>query len=99
MINNGEKMELKDKLNLLLKFIFLAVFTYGVISVTCCQKSCQSACTKSSEEVTQCCKTKSISKCGSSCTKPCCGNAVKPSSIKKCGVNCSKPCCSNAGKN
>ena len=29
-------MELKDKLNLIWKFSFLAVFTYAVISLTCC---------------------------------------------------------------
>ena len=32
-------MELKDKLNLLWKFLFLAIFTYGVICVTCCKKA------------------------------------------------------------
>ena len=37
-------LELKDKLNLLWKFLFLAVFTYGVISVTCCKKGCSSSC-------------------------------------------------------
>ena len=36
-------MELKDKLNLVWKFLFLAVFTYGVISMTCCKDSCSSA--------------------------------------------------------
>ena len=36
-------MELKDQLNLLWKYLFLAVFTYGVISMTCCKKSCSSS--------------------------------------------------------
>ena len=36
-------MDLKDKLNLIWKFAFLAVFTYGVISMTCCSKSCDSS--------------------------------------------------------
>ena len=36
-------MELKDKLNLVWKFLFLAVFTYGVISMTCCKDSCSSS--------------------------------------------------------
>ena len=31
-------MELKDKLNLLWKYLFLAVFTYAVINITCCNK-------------------------------------------------------------
>ena len=59
-------MDTKDKLNLLWKFLFLAVFTYGVISVTCCKKSCS----KSSS----CCKqTQAIEKkCGVDCTKKCC---------------------------
>lgn len=52
---NKEKiLELKDKLNLLWKFLFLAVFTYGVISLTCCKKSCSSCC----KETTQSCKNK-----------------------------------------
>ena len=44
-------MELKDKLNLLWKFLFLAVFTYGVISVTCCKKSRSTSCAKQSGQV------------------------------------------------
>ena len=49
-------MELKDKLNLVWKFLFLAVFTYGVISMTCCKDSCSSSST---------CDTKDVA------TKPC----------------------------
>ena len=41
-------MDLKDKLNLVWKFTFLAVFTYGVMSMTCCKQSCSSS--------EQCCK-------------------------------------------
>ena len=45
-------LDLKDKLNLLWKFLFLAVFTYGVFSLACCssksdcgsQKSCPKTC-------------------------------------------------------
>ena len=36
-------MTLFEKLNLLWKFLFLAVFTYGVINLTCCKKSCSSS--------------------------------------------------------
>ena len=42
-------MTLFEKLNLLWKFLFLAVFTYGVVSLTCCEKNCSSSdkCAKS----------------------------------------------------
>ena len=40
-------MDLKDKLNLVWKFAFLAVFTYGVMSMTCCSNSCSSSCDSS----------------------------------------------------
>ena len=41
-------MDIKDKLNLAWKFLFLAVFTYGVMSLTCCSSNCGSnACCKS----------------------------------------------------
>ena len=68
-------IDLKDKLNLLWKFLFLAVFTYGVISVTCCKSSCQGCPAKNSAQVSECCKAKNIpvqKKCGTSCQKPCC---------------------------
>ena len=51
-------MDIKDKLNLAFKFLFLAVFTYGVLSLTCCSSDCgsntSSACCKSE---TKCSKT------------------------------------------
>ena len=58
-LNNNElkenMMELKDKLNLLWKFLFLAVFTYAVVSMTCCKKSSStSCCSKQSVQVTPC---------------------------------------------
>ena len=56
-------LELKDKLNLLWKFLFLAVFTYGVISVTCCKKSCSSSCKQNTTIQKQ---------CGPNCVKSCC---------------------------
>ena len=69
-------LELKDKLNLLWKFGFLAVFTYGVICMTCCKKSCSSSCSKGTVEQSQCCKSGAAvtldKKCGKSCVKPCC---------------------------
>ena len=58
-------MELKDKLNLVWKFLFLAVFTYGVISMTCCKDSC------SSSSESSCCKTEGMA------TKPCSSNSSK----------------------
>ena len=44
-------MSLKDKINFALKFLFLGVFTYGVISLTCCSDSCatDSCCSKGSK--------------------------------------------------
>ncbi len=66
-------MELKDKLNLLWKFLFLAVFTYAVYSMTCCQTSASSGCCSKSEQVAPCSVNKSSkSPCGASCSKPCC---------------------------
>ena len=63
-------MDTKDKLNLLWKFLFLAVFTYGVISVTCCSSSCaKSSCTTAKS----CSKAAPVaSKCGDNCVKACC---------------------------
>ena len=52
-------LDLKDKLNLLWKFLFLAVFTYGVVMLTCCKSDCSSSksnCSSSSAEVVACCK-------------------------------------------
>ena len=60
-------MDLKDKLNLLWKFLFLAVFTYGVISLTCCRKSCLGFCKNQRAQVST-----DKAPCGSNCTKPCC---------------------------
>ena len=57
-------LDLKDKLNLLWKFLFLAVFTYGVISVTCCKKSSSSCCKQGNVQIQK--------QCGSNCIKPCC---------------------------
>ena len=67
-------VELKDKLNLLWKFLFLAVFTYGVISVTCCKENCSNSCTKQSAQVTPCGQQLDKQPCGADCVKPCCGN-------------------------
>lgn len=58
-------MTLVEKLNLVWKFLFLAVFTYGVINLTCCSKSCSTS---------KCCQgTAQVQKqCGASCPKACC---------------------------
>ncbi len=60
-------MDLKDKLNLVWKFAFLAVFTYGVMSMTCCSSSCSSG----SEKSKQCSSAKVAKQCESSCQKKC----------------------------
>jgi len=59
-------MTLVEKLNLLWKFSFLAVFTYGVMSLTCCKQSCSAS--------QQCCKsgTQIQKQCGVNCAKACC---------------------------
>ena len=63
-------LDLKDKLNLLWKFLFLVVFTYGVISLTCCKNSCQSCSNQNSAQISQCCKGKNVpvkKQCGKDC--------------------------------
>ena len=67
-------LDLKDKLNLCWKFLFLAVFTYGVISVTCCKSSCSSACKQDTTQASQCCKSQVKKQCGVDCIKPCCAS-------------------------
>ena len=58
-------MTLVEKLNLLWKFLFLAIFTYGVMSFTCCKKRCSvSQCGKANSQVQK--------QCGVNCTKACC---------------------------
>ena len=59
-------MTLVEKLNLLWKFLFLGVFTYGVMSLTCCKQSCSASqgCNKSGNQIQK--------QCGPNCTKPCC---------------------------
>jgi len=59
-------MTLIEKLNLLWKFLFLAVFTYGVMSLTCCKQSCstQQQCSKAGTQIEK--------QCGANCTKACC---------------------------
>ncbi len=56
-------LELKDRLDLAFKFLFLIVFTYGVICLTTCKSSCNTKC--SSPVVSQCCKS------NASVEKPC----------------------------
>ena len=100
-------MDLKDKLNLLWKFLFLSVFAYGVISVSCCASSCgdkQGCSTKQQCSLDKkCCLDRGASTsgsdwkpavvgCGSNCKKGCC-NKEKAAVVTKCGVNCQKPCC------
>jgi len=64
-------MGCKECVELVLKFIFVAVFTYGVMSAVCCMKSCNTSC---SSQVS-CCKSTSqpvAKQCGTNCVKPCC---------------------------
>ena len=62
-------MDLKDKLNLIWKFAFLGVFTYGVMALACCSNSCKSSC----GQAKQCSQSAPVAKqCGVDCTKACC---------------------------
>jgi len=57
----------KDKADLVLKLVFVAVFTYGVMSAVCCAKSCSSTsgCSKSGQVAP-------AKQCGPNCQKACC---------------------------
>ena len=51
----------KDCIELGLKVVFVAVFTWGVMSAVCCMKSCSSSsscCKSASSEVVKPCSTK-----------------------------------------
>ena len=64
-------MSCKECVELALKFVFVAVFTYGVMSAVCCMKSCKTSC---GSEVKSC-KSSTVQpakQCGASCVKPCC---------------------------
>ena len=58
-------LDLKDKLNLCWKFLFLAVFTYGVMSVACCSNSCDSK--KACSTKQECSMKKSCCSSGTTC--------------------------------
>ena len=63
-------MSCKECTELFLKIIFVAVFTYGVMSAVCCMKSCSSA-------QASCCKNATVQpakQCGANCIKPCCAS-------------------------
>ena len=59
-------LELKDKLNLLWKCLFLAVFAYGVISVTCAM-NCGSGCCESKSQ----CQVDKAAPCTKDKSAPC----------------------------
>ena len=62
-------MDIKDKLNLAWKFLFLAVFTYGVMSLTCCKSSSNTCC----KSQAQCSKSLPVKvACAADCQKACC---------------------------
>ena len=50
----------KEGIELALKVVFVAVFTWGVMSAVCCMSSCDSS--------TSCCKTTAVAE-GKSCSK------------------------------
>ena len=61
----------KDCIDLALKAIFVAVFTWGVCSMVCCTSSCDT--TKSCGTKTSCCSSKAscCSKTTTEVVKPC----------------------------
>tara|TARA_Y100000996_G_scaffold82104_1_gene56368 strand:- start:25 stop:231 length:207 start_codon:yes stop_codon:yes gene_type:complete len=59
----------KDCINLVLKAVFVGVFTWGVCSAVCCMKSCDSA-SSCDKTQTTCCSSKT-------------DEAAKPCSSKK----------------
>ena len=65
MLGNCD-MSCKEKLDAVLKIIFVVVFTWGVMSAVCCMKTCSAQ--------TTCCKvaTDTVKQCGPDCQKPCC---------------------------
>ena len=68
-------MELKDQLNLLWKYLFLSVFTYAVINLTCCKDNSDCCKTQGNNKTTPCAvNNQEVVKkgCGSNCSKPCC---------------------------
>jgi len=66
-------MDLKDKLNFIWKYAFLAVFTYGVISLTCCSGDCSKSCDSSSSG--KCSSSMVDSKCCKDTAKSCCSKS------------------------
>mgnify|MGYP001216674586 CR=1 FL=1 len=66
-------MDLKDKLNLVWKYAFLAVFTYGVISLTCCSDNCSKSC--DSDSAANCSSAMVEGKCCKDTAKACKNNS------------------------
>ena len=50
----------KDCIELCLKIVFVAVFTWGVCNAVCCKKSCNAQ------------TVDSVKQCGANCAKSCC---------------------------
>ena len=59
MLSNCD-MSCKEKVELLLKTVFVIVFTYGVMNAVCCMKSCSSESGCSTK--TSCSKTEVVQK-------------------------------------
>ena len=83
-------MDLKDKLNLFWKFLFLAVFTYGVISVSCCANSCSKD--KQGCSTQKQCSVDAQKQCSIDKNQACCASKTQET-VKTCGSDCTKPCC------
>ena len=71
MLSKCCDMSCKECTELVLKIIFVAVFTYGVMSAVCCMKSCSAGaggftCCKKAANV------ETVKQCGLDCQKACC---------------------------
>ncbi len=95
-------MELKDKLDLLWKYLFLIVFTYAVFSITCKLSQCGTgyhgkAAAYGWEKGSKCDKTDVADKpCLKEKAGPGCDKKNAYHDNKPCPPDCQKPCC--AGK-
>ena len=74
-------MDLRDKLNLFWKFLFLAVFTYGVISVSCCANSCSKSGDKQGCGTQTQCSIEDQKQCSTDSNKACCASKTAESEV------------------
>ena len=79
-------MDLKDKLTLLWKYLFLAVIAYGIFSITCGINQCRTNFINTQHPYNF--------MSGESGTK-CDHRSMEKGDKMRCGPNCQKPCCAH----